>query len=235
MELAADGRLGTLGPAHPDTLVSWASLTLLYSQSGCRDDRGRELLERIAAGWEQVVAERERRLGPDAPETQSARLRLAGTYPWQASERRIIHERVIESWGRLADARSRRLGPVHPDTTAAREQHALCHRLIGRRNHEVALTEQIAADHERLLGPGDPRTLRALTRLAIRYWEGAYDTPAAIALAERIIGDAHDALGPEDTAVHGLRAMLLMSYTQAGRTSDARALQARFPALDEDE
>jgi hypothetical protein len=95
--------------------------------------------------------------------------------------------------------------------------------------------EQIAADHERLLGPGDPRTLRALARLAFRYGEGDWESPAAIALGERIIGDAYDVLGPEDQAVRGLCAMLFVSYTQTGRASDADALRARFPTPDEDE
>jgi hypothetical protein len=237
MEQAADGRLSTLGPAHPDTLASWDSLSLLYSQAGQRDDRGRVLLERVAAGWEQIVAERESRLGPDEPDTQFGRMRLAGSYLslGRTDDEQVIYERVIESWGRLADARSRHLGPVHPDTVEAREHHAYCHRLVGRGNDEVALVEQIAADHERVLGPGNPRTLHALARLALRYWEGARDTPAAIALAERVIGDAHDALGPEDADVRALHAMLIICYAQTGRTGDAFALDARFPAPDEDE
>ena len=118
---------------------------------------------------------------------------------------------------------------MHPDTTAARERHAYCHRLIGRSDDEVALVKQIAADHERLLGPDDPRTLRALARLAFRYGEGDWESPTAIALGERIIGDAYDALGPEDEAVGALRAMLFVSYTQVGRTGDAHALHTRFP------
>jgi hypothetical protein len=132
------------------------------------------LLERIARGWEQVVAEQERRFGPNDPDTQFSRIRLAGAYLalGRADHERIIRERVIESWGRLADARSRRLGPVHPDTVEAREHHAYCHRQVGRFNDEVGLKEQIAADHERLLGPGDPRTLRVLARLAFTYGEG---------------------------------------------------------------
>jgi len=203
--------------------------------AGRRDDRGPDLRERIAAGWEQVVAEQEQRLGPDEPDTQFSRIRLAGAYLTlrRADDERIIRERVIESWGRLADARSRRLGPVHPDTVDAREHHAYCHRQAGRFNDEVALKEEIAADHERLLGPGDPRTLRALARLAFTYSEGAYDNPAAIALGERIIGDAYDALGPDDEDMRALRALLIVSYAQTGRIDDAHALHARFPIPDE--
>ena len=164
------------------------------------------------------------------------RIRLAGAYLalGRADDERITRERVIESWGRLADGRSRRLGPVHPDTVEAREHHAYCHRQVGRFNDEVGLKEQIATDHERLLGPRDPRTLRALARLAFTYGEGAYDNPAAIVLGERIIGDAYDALGPDDDDMRALRALLTVSYAQTGRIDDAHALQARFPMPDAD-
>src|SRR5258707_6657107 len=220
MELAADGRLSALGPAHPDTLASWACLPYWYSRAGRHDDQGPILLERIAAGWEQIVAEQERQLGHDEPETQFSRIKLAGAYHdiGRADDERVILERVIESWGRLADARSQNLGPVHPDTVYARERHAYSHRQVGRSDDEVVLTEQIAADHERLLGPDDPRTLRALARLAFRYYEGAYDPPAAIALGERIISDAHHALGPDDPDVRALDDVLTLAYAQAGRS-----------------
>lgn len=234
MELAADGRLSALGPAHPDTLASWESLALLYSRAG-QDDRGRMLRERVAAGWEQVVAEQERQLGPDEPDTQVSRIRLAGAYLilGRADDERIIRERVIASWGRLAAARSRLLGPAHPETVDAREHHAYCHRQVGRRDDEVALMEQIAADCERLLGPGDPRALRALARLALTCGDGAYDSPAAITLGERIIGDAYGALGPDDDDVRALHALLVVSYAQTGRIDEAHALHARFPMPDE--
>jgi hypothetical protein len=99
---------------------------------------------------------------------------------------------------------------------------------VGRSDDEVVLTEQIAAGHERLLGPDDPRTLRSLARLACRY-EGAYDRPAAISLGERIISDAYHALGPDDPDVRALRAVLILAYAQAGRSDEAFAFRARFP------
>jgi hypothetical protein len=231
MELAADGRLSVLGPAHPDTLASWASLQFWYPMQGRRDDQGRILRERIAAGWEHIVAEQERQPGPDEPETQFSRVKLAWAYSniGRADDERGILERVIESWGRLASARAHDLGPVHPDTVYARERHAYSHRQVGRSHDEVVLTEQIAADHERLLGPDDPRTLRALARLACRYDEGAYDRPAAISLGERIISDTYHTLGPDDRDVGALRAVLILAYALTGRSDEAFALRARFP------
>ena len=231
MELTADGRLAALGPAHPDTLASWAPLPYWYQLQHRSDDQGRLLLERIAAGWEQIVTAQERHPGPDEPETQFSRVKLAGAYQAIArtQDERVILERVIESWAKLAAARSRDLGPVHPDTVYARERHAYSHRQVGRVDDEVPLIEQIAADHERLLGPGDPRTLRALARLASRYDEANYDRPAAVALAERVIGDAYRALGPDDRDVRVLRAVLIVAYALAGRSDEAFALRDRFP------
>jgi hypothetical protein len=233
MELAADGRLSALGPAHRDTLASWEFLALLYSSTGRHDDQRRNLRERIAAGWEHIVAEQERQLGHDEPGTQFSRNKLAGAYGdiGRRGDRRAILERVVESWGRLAAARSQDYGPVHPDTVYARERHADSYSYVGRRDDEVALTEQIAADHERLLGPDDPRTLRALTRLAITYAgrPGALDHPVAISLGERIINDAYHALGPDDQDVRTLCALLILAYMQTGRNDQAFALRARFP------
>jgi hypothetical protein len=235
MELAADGRLSALGPAHPDTLASWACLPYWYSMQGRHNGQGRILRERIAAGWEQIVAEQERQFGHDEPETQFSRIKLAGAYSdiGRAEDERVILDRVTESWGRLANARSRDLGLVHPDTVYARERHAYSHRQVGRSDDEVVLAEQIAADHERLLGTDDPRTLRALARLASRYYEGAYDPPAAIVLGERIISDAYHALGPGDPDVRALRAVLILAYAQAGRSDEAFAFRARFPMSDD--
>ena len=71
MELTADGRLSALGPAHPHTLASWESLAILHSRAGRRDDRGRDLRERIAAGWEQVVAGRRAGCEPAALDVES--------------------------------------------------------------------------------------------------------------------------------------------------------------------
>jgi len=150
-------------------------------------------------------------------------------------DERALLEHVIASWGRLAAVRARLLGPVHPDTVDAREHHANDHRWVGRFDEEVSLAEQIAADHERLLGPSHPRTLHAQVRLASRYFEGGHDTPAAIALGERIISDVHRVLGAEHSDLRMLRDVLVLAYSMTGRRDDAVTLAARYPVGEDDE
>jgi hypothetical protein len=99
--------------------------------------------------------------------------------------------------------------------------------LIGRSHDEVALVEQIAADHERLLGATHSRTLRAQVQLASRYFEGDHDIALAITLGERIIGDVHTVLGDDD--MRTLRAVLILAYATTGRDDDAMALATRYP------
>ena len=70
--------------------------------------------EAIAIG-EQVVADRERLLGPDHPDTVTARANLATSY-WSAgrtAEAIALLEQVVADCERL-------LGPDHPDTAVVR-------------------------------------------------------------------------------------------------------------------
>lgn len=234
LERVAEGRVSALGTAHPDTLATWASLALLYARAR-RHEEVPALHQRIAAGWEEVVAERERRLGPDEPETQFARIRLAFAYGdvGRKQDKVTLLEHVIASWGRLAVERERRLGPMHPDTVDAREHHAYCHRWVGRTDEEVSLVEQIATDHQRLLGPTHPRTLHAQVELAARYCEGGHDLAQSTALGERIIGDVRALLGAEHDDLRTLRAVMIGGYAMTGRTNDALALAARYPLPDD--
>lgn len=122
---------------------------------------------------------------------------------------------------------------MHPDTIDAREHHAYCHRWVGRADDEVSLVEQIAADHQRLLGPTHPRTLHAQVQLAARYSEGGRGVAQSIAVGEHIIGDVRALLGAEHDDLRTLRAVLIGGYAMAGRMNDALALAARYPLPDD--
>jgi len=91
----------------------------------------------------------ERRLGPEHPDTLSARANLATSYrsAGRTAEAVTIEERVV------AD-RERLLGPEHPDTLGARANLATSYRSAGRTAEAVAIFERVVADRERLLGPG---------------------------------------------------------------------------------
>jgi hypothetical protein len=77
--------------------------------------------------YEQVLADRERLLGPDHPDTLQSRHNLANSYraAGRLDEAISLHEQV------LAD-RERLLGPDHPDTLTSRHNLADANRAAGR-------------------------------------------------------------------------------------------------------
>ncbi|WP_426513423.1 tetratricopeptide repeat protein [Dactylosporangium sp. McL0621] len=232
LEEVAVTRERLMGPAHPDTLAVWTNLAAAYATAE-RFAESHALDKRLLAGWTQALAGRERDLGPDAPDTQFARVRLAEIS--SSDDSRALWHQVMTSWGRLAAKRSTTLGPAHPDTIDARGWHAYSHRALGRYDDEVRLVEEIAAELLDLLGSADPRTLHAQVQLASRYFEGNYDGAAAVELGERIIEEACRVLGPEHQDLRVVRAVLMLSYHVAGRTDEVAALAARYPMPDDED
>jgi len=108
-----------------------------------------------------VLADCERLLGRDHPDTLASRHNLAGAYESAGWPREAIalHER------NLAD-RERLLGPDHPDTMASRHKLAEAYMWAGRRHKAIDLCERNLADRERLLGPDHPDTLASRNNLA---------------------------------------------------------------------
>lgn len=111
-------------------------------------------MPRAIAIGEPLVADLDRRLGADDPDTMRARNDLARAY----------HET-----GRIADAiplveqillaRERLLGADHLRTLASRNNLASAYRMTGRVAEAIVLFEQNAAACERLLGAEHPKTL----------------------------------------------------------------------------
>jgi Tetratricopeptide repeat len=113
----------------------------------------------IAIG-EPLTADLERLLGPDDPDTLSARSSLARAY---------------RETGRIADAvplvernlaaEERLLGADHPSTLALRNNLGFAYRVTGRPAQAVPLFEQNAAACERLFGADHARTLASRHQL----------------------------------------------------------------------
>ena len=105
---------------------------------------------------EQVTADRERMLGPEHPDTLTARANLARSYlsAGRTGEAIAIFEELVADHERL-------LGPEHPDTLNARANLALSYLSAGRTGEAIAIFEELVAEHERLLGPDHPETLTA--------------------------------------------------------------------------
>jgi hypothetical protein len=222
----ADDRARVLGPTHPDTLQSWDMLS-----HHCPEPERPGLRERVVRGWEQVLAERERRLGPDDPETLAVLLQLAAQYRnRRAEDAQKLAQRAVAGWERITAERTRRLGPVHPDTVAARERHLELHDAYVRSGDGKRLFEAIVADHERLLGPDHPRTLRAQIKLL--GWSGmpGDEDPQCAALAERLIDRVQAVLGPDHEDFRKLRYLLMATYIFAGRPDAADAVRRHYPS-----
>ena len=232
LEEVAAARERLYGRSHPDTLDALEKLSFSYGTAQ-RVAESEALAELIVAGWQQVVADRERQLGPDAPGTQTARLRLAGRSEPHVA--RALQATVVSSLGRLAAERSATLGPIHPDTIDARERHADGHRWLGRRDDEIRLAEEIAADLRNALGASDPRTLYAQVKLMRLYTYGGYDLDEATRLGERLIGEVERVLGADHPEMREVRGMLMAAHHSRGRTEEANAMFERYPIPTDDD
>jgi tetratricopeptide repeat protein len=222
----AEVRERTLGPDHPETLESW-TVVLLVSRSPERE----RLQQRIVEGWRHVLAGHDH--DPDHPESLEAMLRLANLV--LDDERLALRLRVAAGWARVAAERIDRLGPLHPDTLDARERHVTLHTAFVRHDDGKVLYEAIVADHERLLGPDDPRTLHARIEL-LRHsgMPGNYD-PRIIADAERLLDRIRTVLGTGHDDFGMLRYLLVSSHMIAGRFDAAEEVRTNFPSPSDDE
>ena len=117
----------------------------------------------IAVG-EPLVADFERLLGPDHPDTLGSRNNLAAAY--QAAGRA---DKAIPLFEQTLAARVRLLGPDHPDTLSSRNNLAAAYQAAGRADKAIPLFEQTLAARVRLLGPDHPDTLATRSSVALAY------------------------------------------------------------------
>jgi Tetratricopeptide repeat/Domain of unknown function (DUF4062) len=113
---------------------------------------------------ESLLADQERILGADHPDTQSSRNNLAAVYKeaGRTAEAIILHEQTLA-------ARERMLGADHPHTLNSRNNLATAYLEAGRTAEAIPLHEQTLAAMERVLGADHPDTLRSRNNLAIAY------------------------------------------------------------------
>ena len=167
---------------------------------------------------EPLVADCERMLGANHPDTLAARLNVAHAY--QAAGRTADAIPLLERT--LADS-ERVLGAGHPDTVGSRNDLAVAYRDAGRTAEATALLERTLADTERLLGTDHPDTLGSRNNLAVAY-QGEGRTAEAIALLERTLADFERLLGSDHPDTLIARSNLAGLYQGAGRTAEAIAL-----------
>ena len=172
----------------------------------------------------QAVSVSTSHLGPDHPDTLTARSNLASAYREAGRTGEAI---AIEE--PLAADTERVLGPDHPDTLRARGNLALSYRAAGRTGEAIAIEEWLVPEMERLLGPEHPSTLIVWNNLASAYQE-AGRTGEAIAIQEPLAADRERVLGPDHPDTLRARNNLAPSYRSAGRTGEAIAIQEPLAA-----
>ena len=164
---------------------------------------------------EPLLAEQERVLGADHPDTLTTRHNLANAYrdAGRTAEAITMHEQT------LAD-RKRLLGVDHPDTIATRNNLANAYRAAGRTAEAITLFEQALADRERLLGVDHPDTLATRYYLANAYRD-AGRTAEAITMHEQTLADRERLLGVDHPYTIATRNNLSNAYRDACRTAEA--------------
>ena len=160
--------------------------------------------------YEQVLAERERVLGPDHPDTLTIRNNLAGAYysVGRFGEAIELYEQVLAEYERV-------LGADHPDTLSVRNNLASAYDSVGRFGEAIELFEQVLDEREKLLGPDHPDTLSSRSGLAGAYYSvGRFGE--AIELYERVLADRVRVLGPDHPDTLTTRNNLAVAYHSAG-------------------
>jgi tetratricopeptide (TPR) repeat protein len=138
-----------------------------------------------------AIATFERVLGPEHPDTLTARDNLVRAYSLRGD-----YLRAVELGERTLADRERVLGPEHPDTLTSRNRLAIDYFGLGDYARAVEIFDRTLADRERVLGPEHPDTLQARSNLAVGYY-GLGDYARAVELDERTLADRERVLGPE--------------------------------------
>ncbi len=170
---------------------------------------------------EQLLADQERVLGPDHPDTLGTRNNLALAYH---DAGRL--EEAIPLFERTLTDRERVLGEADPDTLGTRNSLARAYRDAGRLEEAIPLLERTLTDRERVLGEAHPETLTSRNSLA-RAYRDAGRLEEAIPLLERTLTDRERVLGKTHRSTLTSRNSLAAAYRAAGRLEEAEGLRNR--------
>jgi tetratricopeptide (TPR) repeat protein len=193
-----------------DFLAISESLAASYQAAG-RQPEAMRLLER-------TLAERERRQGPDDPQTIRTRRALAlACLAGGKGKDAIAH-------GRRAVAGAERvLGPGHPDTLDAVTALASAYHAARRLRDAIGLYEGALASLEQARGADAPETIGVRGNLASAY-HSAGRLATALELYERTRADCQRVLGADHPDTLAARANLAHAHYALGRVAEATAL-----------
>ena len=189
-------------------------------------DLGDRTAQAIMLG-ERLVADQERVLGPDHPDTLGSRNNLAAAYraAGRLDEAISLYEQVLADQERVR-------GPDHRGTLLSRNNLALAYQEAGRTDEVIPLHEQALAARERVLGPDHPDTLASRNNLAFAY-RAAGRTDEAIPLHEQALAARERVLGPDHPDTLTSRDNLALAYRAAGRLDEAISLHEQALAARE--
>src|SRR5271166_4872415 len=163
---------------------------------------------------EPLIADLERLLGPDHPDTLNSRNSLAAAY---LAAGRVAD--AIPLFEQTLAGRERLLGPDHSDTLTSRNNLASAYQDAGRAAEAIPLFERTLATRERLLGVGHPRTLSSRSNLAAAYRDGGR-VAEAISLLEQTLADRERVLRPEHPDTQTSRKNLANAYWDGGQVAE---------------
>ena len=176
--------------AEADDELAKTLLSLRFWALYDLNELGDSASQAIAVG-KSLVADSERVLGSDHPDTLTAQNNLAVAYQeaGRPAEAIPLFERTLAALERL-------LGPDHPDAVTTRNNLAVAYRDAGRPAEAIPLIERTLAALERLLGPDHPDVVTTRNNLAVAYRE-AGRAAEAIPLFERTLAALERLLGPD--------------------------------------
>jgi CHAT domain-containing protein/Tfp pilus assembly protein PilF len=174
---------------------------------------------------EQVLAIREKTLGPDHPGTAAALSHLALLYQGMGD-----YVKALPLSQRALEICERALGPDHPDTATALNNLAALYRKMGQYAQALPLHQRSLAIREKALGPDHPQTAVSLNSLATLYQSmGRYDE--ALPLFQRALTIQEKTLGPDHPDTARSLNNLATFYQETGDNAKALPLQERVFAI----
>ncbi|WEB43853.1 serine/threonine-protein kinase [Streptomyces yunnanensis] len=206
-----------LGPDRPSppgdhhALLATLAGRLAHAHTLTRASRHFEAQELFT----EVLAGRERLLGPDHPDTLGCRHHLA-----VGLGRLGRLEECRTAAREVAEARARVLGAHHPDTLASRWQHAFVSGQLGRWPEALAAYHDVAAGRAAALGPDHPDTLAARYETGVAL--GRLGRSAeALAHYRDLVAARTRAQGPDDPETLRARHGLGVNYGRQDRWHEA--------------
>lgn len=200
-------RLPQDGTISEPALASLANLAYALRKAG----RAAESVKQ----YRRLVTDRSRILGPDHPDTLTARNDLA--YARQNSGE---HREAVREFAAVTADRARLLGPDAPDTLVSRLGLAFAHRVAGDHKVSIELYQKAAADRARVLGPDNRDTLASRGWLATAHLVAGHHDEA-LALFASVCNDLRRVLGDDHPDTLAARGALADGRRQSGDWSNA--------------